>query len=221
MTVSSLTPWTAHAPSPLLSAIIGFARAQPTQGLGKKLAQAGARVGLALAPETIDAELYGFRARLRPRDNLSEKRAVFTPQLLDARELDYLSAFIADDFVFFDVGANFGLYALYVAVRAPVSARILAFEPQPEMRARMMTNLALNELQDRVMVESCAVSDTDGEATLYVDTRNRGETRLGDAADLTPLTVQARSSLRLSGSPAGSRCAIPMRRPGRSSISRR
>ncbi|MCG8441358.1 MAG: FkbM family methyltransferase [Caulobacterales bacterium] len=173
----------APTPGPLLAAIIAFTRAQPAGGAGKLLAKAGVRLGRALAPPTLDASLLGFRARLHPRDNLSEKRALFTPQLLEARELAFLETRIGEGFVFIDIGANFGLYTCFVAARAPASGRILAVEPQPEMRARLTANLALNRFAAPVEVADCAVSDRDGEAVLRIDTHNRGETRLASDQD--------------------------------------
>ena len=67
-----------------------------------------------------------------------------------------------------DVGANTGVYSLAAAALNP-EARIIAFEPVPYVREKLLENIALNGF--RVAVEGAAVSDHDGVATLY-DTYN-------------------------------------------------
>ena len=53
-------------------------------------------------------------------------------------------------FTFVDVGANVGLYSLFVATRARSRARILALEPQPGIVDRLRFNLAANpDVEDR------------------------------------------------------------------------
>src|SRR5690349_8700387 len=60
----------------------------------------------------LDVERYGARMRLHPYNNNCEKKVLFTPQFFDSIERDILASRITDDFVFIDVGANIGAYAL-------------------------------------------------------------------------------------------------------------
>ena len=89
-----------------------------------------------------------FRAKLRvhPEDNVCEKRVLFTPQFFDPVELQVLAAAIRDGFTFVDLGANVGVYSLFVAGLAGRKARILAVEPQPEIYRRLAFNVAANDL---------------------------------------------------------------------------
>ena len=59
------------------------------------------------------------------------------------------------------VGANSGYYVLLLAARAPV----IAFEPYPPARKRLMTNLAANRIEVDVRPE--AVSDAAGRLPLF------------------------------------------------------
>ena len=69
--------------------------------------------------------------------------------------------------VIFDIGASVGLYTIAVAVNFP-KCRVIAFEPEPEMRARLAENTKLNRLTN---VESFgwALGDKISEVTLFSD----------------------------------------------------
>jgi FkbM family methyltransferase len=84
---------------------------------------------------------------------------------------------LRDDFVFLDIGANIGGYALSVAAHAGPGARILAIEPQPEVYERLVYNIRQNPFAT-VKALDCAVADRDGEITLFVHHDNRGESSI-------------------------------------------
>jgi FkbM family methyltransferase len=68
--------------------------------------------------------------------------------------------------VAFDIGANAGYWTLPLA---QISRRVIAFEPDPNMRGKLVHNLALNPgLAGKVAVREQAVSETSGEATLHI-----------------------------------------------------
>jgi FkbM family methyltransferase len=71
-------------------------------------------------------------------------------------------AMFADTIV--DVGANTGLYTLVARAAAP-TARVVSFEPMADPRAKLETNLRLNDYFVDVRPE--AVSDSDGTANLH------------------------------------------------------
>jgi FkbM family methyltransferase len=68
--------------------------------------------------------------------------------------------------VLFDIGACVGLVSVHAAM---TGARVVAFEPEPQFRMRLMQNLRLNRLQDEVRVIDWAVSDAAGETELFTD----------------------------------------------------
>jgi FkbM family methyltransferase len=72
-----------------------------------------------------------------------EQFRVDTYSTKEPETLDWLDEELRDGDVFFDVGANIGLYSLYAAKRRP-SAQVIAFEPAYHNFARLCRNVALN-----------------------------------------------------------------------------
>jgi FkbM family methyltransferase len=198
-------PFGTYAPSRRLARVLGRTRTLPDSWLGRRLAYAWRRLGLRRLAEPVDAEALGARFRLYPADNAAEKRLLFTPQYLEVAEHAALTAAARDaarGFVFIDIGANVGSYALAVAAAAGPGATVVAVEPQPDVFERLCDNIRLNP-GCRVKAVGCALGDIDGEVRLFIDRANRGETgvrylrpaRPGEAA----VTVPAKTLLRLLG----------------------
>lgn len=68
-----------------------------------------------------------------------------------------------------DVGAHIGLFTLLAARAVGPSGRVIAVEPNPQTRALLQGNLALNGLAERVTVLDVAVSNQRQKATLHVN----------------------------------------------------
>lgn len=81
---------------------------------------------------------------------------------------------LEDDDVFYDVGANVGMYTCFVAQRLPAE-QVVAFEPHPENAATLRANLALSDA-DATIVER-GLSDEAGSAGLAVGPDESGEGR--------------------------------------------
>ncbi len=160
----------------------GLVRAvlQRTRGAGRgwwsrRLAFVLRRIAIArLGGAPVDTEALGARMRLHPYGNVCEKRILFTPQFFDPDELSLLKDRMRENFVFLDIGANIGGYALFVAAHAAPGTKVLAIEPQPDIYERLVFNLRLNPF-GCVKAVACAVADKEGELTLFVDQENRGE----------------------------------------------
>lgn len=69
--------------------------------------------------------------------------------------------------LFVDVGANAGSYTLLAA--GVKRADVIAIEPVPETFARLVANVDLNELGDRVRCFNVGVADSDGDLTFVLD----------------------------------------------------
>ncbi len=134
--------------------------------------------------EPFDVEVAKHvKARLYPSQNRCEKRAMAGVQVWDAAERSALEAAVKacedDEFTFFDVGANVGLYALFVAgycKEAGKSAHIYAIEPSTKMAERLSDNITASEA--KVQVIRAAISDKPGSGQLGGGEINRGETQL-------------------------------------------
>jgi FkbM family methyltransferase len=80
--------------------------------------------------------------------------------------------------VVLDIGAHVGQYSLIAASAVGPSGRVHSFEPSPVNFRRLAANLEMNEFRN-VQVHQLAVSDTAGEATLFVPSHNnQGEASL-------------------------------------------
>jgi FkbM family methyltransferase len=142
----------------------------------------------------VDVERWGVKLRLHPRDNGCEKNLLFTPQMYDRVELQALEREIANsasEFVFVDVGANVGLYSLFVAAHCP-HARILAIEPEPVNVARLRFSLESNPGLHIDILET-AVAAEPGNLWLKLDTRDRGgtHTRGRDGLRVKAITLES------------------------------
>jgi FkbM family methyltransferase len=172
------TPFGAFAPNGMARAAIQLTRAMPDSWIGRRLAFAVRQcVVTAMRGKPVDFEAFGAKMRLFPYDNICEKRLLFTPQYFDPRERAILVQHIKPGFRFIDIGANVGAYSLFVAALAGPAARILAIEPQPDIFERLAANMRLNPF-GTIKAVQCAVADKPGEFTLFLDTKNRGESSM-------------------------------------------
>lgn len=141
--------------------------------------------------EWVDVEIWGLKLRLRSRGNLSEQRLLLMPQYLDAQERRSLAETLKDGGVFLDIGANAGVYALWVAARCGQRVRVEAFEPDAELCARLSFNLATNGIRS-VTVNQIALGDREGGARFLAGAGNQGENRVetsGSAGTAVPMTT--------------------------------
>jgi len=131
-------PFGRYAPSRLSAFVLKATRLCPPGWAGKRLAFFLRSVAVRFfRGEPVDTEALGALMRLSPYNNVAEKRLLFTPQYFDPAERRLLATRLHDDFVFLDIGASVGGYALFVAAHAGPSARILAVEPLPEIFDRL------------------------------------------------------------------------------------
>lgn len=171
--------------------IIALTRRLPDNWLGKRLSFLLRRPVLrALGTRSVDAEVLGARMRLQVHDNLSEKRVLFTPQFFDPVERRALAERFHPGFCFVDIGANAGVFSLFVASHAGPTAKVLAVEPQPVMLERLRTNIALSGLHN-ITVAPCAASDREGRITLRLNAHNRGQASIA-ASDGEAVEVATR-----------------------------
>ncbi len=190
-----------RAPDPLVRAILAFTRSLPGNWVGFRISTPFRRIAINwLGERPVDTALWGARFRLYPRENSCEKNALFTPQTFDVKERATLATAIdgriaaGGTFTFVDIGANVGLYSLFVAARAGARARIIAAEPQPGIVERLRFNVHCNP-ELNVSVAAVAVTDRDGEIELVIRRRDRAGSYVikGPAAVEPAETVRVRS----------------------------
>lgn len=163
--------------------------------IGRALISRARKKALAGEAGPFDVEVEdGVYARLYPSENRCEKRAFAGVQVWDLPERMALKSAIENavetPFVFLDVGANVGLYSLYVnayARQADKAAQIIAIEPGVETCARLEANIAASEAH--VQIIRAAVSDAPGTGHLGGGDINRGEAKLSAQSRETETVV--------------------------------
>jgi FkbM family methyltransferase len=177
-------PYGTLAPHRLDSAILATTCRLPDNWLGLRLAIALRRITTMRlsGDDGLDVERFGLKIRLHPRRNGCEKGLLFTPQMYEIPECAALTAEIertraaGRPFVFVDIGANVGLFSLFVASRIGRAGIILAIEPDTENLRRLRFNIAANPGVP-IRVIATALGERTGTVALDVNWRDRGGTR--------------------------------------------
>ena len=183
-------PYGTFAPGQFDRSIISVTERLPDNWPGLRIAIALRRLVLARLRDDrpLDVERWNLRLRLYPCRNGCEKALLFTPQMYERCELSALTTQIdktkraGRQFVFIDLGANVGLFSLFVASQAGADAKILAIEPEPENLRRFRFNLAANHPLP-ITVLDVALGAWADEISLIVNRRDRGGTRVGRSGD--------------------------------------
>jgi FkbM family methyltransferase len=185
------SPFGQRMPDSFVRATMAFTRALPGNRFGFKLAMPFRRMAIdSLGSRPVDTDVWGARVRLYPSRNICEKNALFTPQAFDVLERSMLADAIdrrvaaGAPFTFVDIGANVGLYSLFVGACAAACggrAHILAIEPQPGILDRLSFNRALNPGLD-ITILPVAVADQETEAE-FVLRRDPGGSHLNKSAE--------------------------------------
>jgi FkbM family methyltransferase len=197
--MSDQKPFGFHAPTGLARWVIERTRTFRESWASRRLMFLLRRIALrSLKGAPVDIDVLGAHMRLHPYNNVCEKKVLFTPQFFDPEELRILRERVTDGFTFVDVGANIGVYSLFVGAHAGPNARVLAIEPQPDIFDRLTYNIRLNPF-GTVKAVNCAVADKAGDLTLFLDPRNSGESsvKIVGSAQARTIKVPAISLLDL------------------------
>src|SRR5437762_10633172 len=131
-------PYGGRIPGWLDSRVFAATSRLPNNWLGLRTAIALRRIVTSrLADDNgFDVVRWGMRMRLHPLHNGCEKGALFTPQMYEVPERQELllevekASALGRTFQFIDIGANVGLFSLFVASCAKSNANIIAIEPE-------------------------------------------------------------------------------------------
>ena len=119
----------------------------------------------------VDAasEKYGFTMHLPVGKDGYGSRGFFLVRDYYEPFYEIIGQFLKLGDVFFDCGANQGIYTLAAAKLVGEKGRVFSFEPQPYAVKCLQDNLALNELNNVTIIEA-AVSDQKGMVSLDLST---------------------------------------------------
>ncbi len=97
---------------------------------------------------------------------------------MGAEERKFLSGHIAPGMTVLDIGANVGLYSLYIAELVGKQGKVLAFEPDPSLFEAAAANIQQSGNGDVITLRKLALGSQTGTATLYRGNYNSGDNRL-------------------------------------------
>jgi FkbM family methyltransferase len=139
----------------------------------------------------IDAECHvvrnGRRFVLNPGDFVQRDFFWFGEQ--DRMEPRVLARLLTSGSVLFDVGANFGYYAITLADALGQDCRVFAFEPFPSTYSHLRRHIELNALDDVIRAYPVALADKAGFARMAMDNRNSGAAALSDSDGIERVEV--------------------------------
>jgi FkbM family methyltransferase len=120
--------------------------------------------------ETVEI-MGGIGKGLKMHLNLRRERGYY----LGIHELDVqsiLSEILRPGMNVYNIGAHLGFFTLILIKLVGPQGRVVAFEPNPEGRKRLVEHLSLNGLNGRVRVEDYALGDFDGDARFSLSLSN-------------------------------------------------
>ena len=82
-------------------------------------------------------------------------------------ERRFVENFLQPGMTVLDIGAHHGFYSLLASAKVGAQGRVIAFEPSPREREKLVCHLVLNGCTN-VQVEPCALDEREGEAELTV-----------------------------------------------------
>lgn len=187
-------PFGSHAPAPLFNRLLAVCHREHGPRSSRLLAPVLRKIMTKLTPLPVDLCVGGIRLRCQLTDNYSEKKFVFTPWRYDLQERTLLREHLPADGTFLDIGANIGLYTLTAMQVIGACGRILAFEPNPATRQRLLFNTSANTSPDNaaaLSVLDIGIADSESQFVLQLDSSNLGAS-----------SISAHNRSRLSGADA-------------------
>jgi FkbM family methyltransferase len=122
---------------------------------------------------TVGSDIVPFvdNTKLMIRRGMHSATAQHYCGLADFEEMGFVLHALRPKDLFFDVGANVGVYTVLAAV---TGAKVKAFEPCPSTYRRLLSNINLNNIRPQVDTYACAIGAKDGEAdfTFHLDSCN-------------------------------------------------
>lgn len=135
-------------------------------------------------PLTVSFE--GISVRLVPRGQVAA--FFWSGRDFERHEVAFILSVLDQGMIFFDVGANVGLFTIYAAKKIG-GAGVFAFEPCSSTYGLLKQNLLLNRLDD-VNVSQNGLGDSVGEGVLQINARGKdGLNTLGQATHLESKVV--------------------------------
>ena len=171
-----------YEPNFIVKVIIYITRNIGTNWFSKRLIFLFRKIAILLSRDCIDTNLFGAKLRLYTKGNVSEKRALFSPQIFEKDERDFIKSRCKDNSVFIDIGSNIGLYSFSVGsvYKEFKNTKIFSIEPHPSLFQRLKYN-ALQNKDIPINPREIALMDKSGEFKLDTPDENLGQGKISNS----------------------------------------
>ena len=115
-------------------------------------------------------------------------KTIFTKEPIT---IDWINKFKKND-IFWDVGANVGIYTIYAVIKSKVHA--YAFEPMPLNYKSLCLNISLNKVNDKITPFCLALNDKNMFSYLYIKWLEEG---YAGTSFNTPLEISSKNGLKI------------------------
>lgn len=131
---------------------------------------------------TVHDGEFEYRFRCETGTELWRAKTLLTKE---AGTVDWIRAQVRGGDVFYDIGANIGLYTLLAGKRVGARGMVYAFEPHVGNVQSLLHNVGGNGLGEQVKVISCALNDREGFFDFHYHRSESGSSmsQLGDLRD--------------------------------------
>ncbi len=122
--------------------------------------------------------LYGFKMMIDPVNDNGVERAIYYTGTYEAGTLHVFDHLLKPGDVFFDIGSNIGLMAIFAAKKTGDTGVVHSFEPEPETFKILQQNCSLNHLRN-IQLNNIALGSEEREGIIYPNMDiNRGASSL-------------------------------------------
>ncbi len=129
---------------------------------------------------TLNIESIRFKIFLNPYKNGGVDEDVYAKRSWEPEVMSKIKSFLPRDGIFFDVGANIGVYSLF-ASRIMSEGRVYAFEPIKRIQTQLAKSIKENNIKN-ISLEPFALSDRSGTYAISLVQENIGASSLQDVS---------------------------------------
>ena len=178
-----------YEPSFIVKIIIYITRNIGTNWFSKRIIFLLRKIAIFFSEDCIDTNLFNAKLRLYTKGNLSEKRALFSPQIFEKDERDFIKSKCQDNSVFIDIGSNIGLYSFSVGsvYKNFKNTKIFSIEPHPSLFQRLVYNVEQN-IDIPIYPREMALMDKSGEFKLDTPDENLGQGKVSKSGKYTVIS---------------------------------
>lgn len=103
------------------------------------------------------------------RMTLGRVESLFTKEPETLKWIDKFKSYNSNKIVFWDIGANIGLYSIYAAIKFK-NIEIISFEPSTSNTRTLSRNISINNLDNKINIFPLALSDKENIISFFNET---------------------------------------------------